>query len=459
MLTIAAFIFTIGLLVTVHEYGHFQVAKWCGIKVLKFSIGFGKPLWSRKFGQDQTEFILAAIPLGGYVKMLDEREFSTEESEQASYSNAELHRAFNRQSVYKRIAVVLAGPVANLLLAILFYWVLFMMGVVGMKPTLGKVIEHSPAASANFVAGDTIQKVNGKNVSTWQEVSWTLLNESLKNTSVEIETINHYQQIHIHQLGLSDINLDHTNKDTLAVLGLTINQPDIPARIGNVTTNSPADLAGLKTNDLVLMISDTKVNVWEDFVDVIRLHANKPVNIWVLRNSERIKLTVRPEPVIENNKTIGRIGAEFRIEQSELDKIFVTTHYSAVASLIKATEKTWETAIFSLKMLGRMVTGQASWEGVSGPVTIANYAGQSANMGIKVFIGFLALISISIGVLNLLPIPVLDGGHLMYYMAEVLTGKPVSESIMMIGQKIGFSLLGFIMIIAFYNDINRLITG
>lgn len=459
MLTIAAFIFTLGLLVTVHEYGHFQVAKWCGIKVLKFSIGFGKPLWSKKFGQDQTEFILAAIPLGGYVKMLDEREFSPEESEQASYSNTELHRAFNRQSVSKRIAVVLAGPVANLLLAIALYWILFMMGVVGMKPTLGKVIEQSPAASANFVAGDTIQKISGKSVSTWQEVSWTLLNESLNNTSVEIETINNNQQIHIHRLDLSEINLDHANKDTLAVLGLTINQPDIPARIGNVTTNSPADLAGLKTNDLVLMISDTKVNVWEDFVDVIRQHANKPVTIWVLRNSERVKLTVRPEPVIENNKTIGRIGAEFRIEQSELDKIFVTTHYSAGTSLIKATEKTWETAIFSLKMLARMVTGQASWEGVSGPVTIANYAGQSANMGIKVFIGFLALISISIGVLNLLPIPVLDGGHLMYYMAEVLTGKPVSESIMMIGQKIGFSLLGFIMIIAFYNDINRLITG
>jgi regulator of sigma E protease len=459
MLTALAFIFTLGLLVTVHEYGHYQVAKWCGVKILKFSIGFGKPLWSKKIGIDQTEFILAAIPLGGFVKMLDEREFEPEDSLQARYSEVQLKRAFNRQSVTKRIAIVLAGPLANLLLAIFLYWLLFMMGVVGMKPTLGKIVEQSPAASANFVAGDTIKKINGKSVSTWQEVSWTLLNESLKNASVEILTVNGNQQTHIHQLNLSGINLDNANKDTLTVLGLTINQPDIPARIGNVLANSPADLAGLKTNDLVLRINDAKVNVWEDFVEVIRQHANVPVTIWVLRNTERVKLTVRPEPVIENNKTIGRIGAEFRVDQNELDKIFVTIHYSAGTSLIKAAEKTWDIAIFSLKMLGRMVVGEASLKGMSGPVTIASYAGQSANMGVKVFIGFLALISISIGVLNLLPIPVLDGGHLMYYMVEILTGKPVPESVMMVGQKIGLSLIGFMMIIAFYNDINRMITG
>jgi regulator of sigma E protease len=459
MLTTLAFIFTLGLLVTVHEYGHFQVAKWCGVKVLKFSIGFGKPLWSKKMGLDQTEFVLAAIPLGGFVKMLDERELESEAIPQAHYSEAQLKRAFNRQSVTKRIAIVLAGPLANLLLAIFLYWLLFMMGIVGLKPVLGSVVDHSPAAAASFTRGETIQKINGRNVATWQEVSWILLNESLKNTSVEIQTINRNQEVHIHQLSLSSINLDNESKATLALLGLTIHQPDIPARIGEVINSSPADLAGLKTNDLVLLISDTKVKVWEDFVEVIRRHPNASLDILVLRDSEEIKLTVRPEPVIENGKTVGRIGAAFRIEQSELDRIFVTTHYSAGESLIKASEKTWDTAIFSLKMLGRMVTGQASWKGMSGPVTIASYAGQSANMGIKVFIGFLALISISIGVLNLLPIPVLDGGHLMYYMVEILTGKPVSESVMIIGQKIGFSLLGFMMIIAFYNDINRMITG
>jgi len=458
MLTVLAFIFTLGLLVTVHEYGHYQAAKWCGVKVLKFSIGFGKPLWSKKIGPEQTEFIIAAIPLGGFVKMLDEHEFE-QDIPQVHYSEAQLKRAFNRQSVAKRIAIVSAGPFANLLLAIFLYWLLFMMGIVGMRPTLGNVIEHSPAATASFARGETIQKINGREVATWQEVSWILLNESLKSKSVEIQAINNDQEVHLHQLSLSSINLDNASKDTLALLGLTMHQPDIPARIGEVIKNSPADLAGLKTNDLVLLISNTKVKMWEDFVEEIRRHPNAPLDILIQRGSEEIKLTVRPEPVIENGKTVGRIGAAFRMEQSELDRLFVTTHYSAGESLIKASEKTWDTAVFSLKMLGRMVTGQASWKGMSGPVTIANYAGQSANMGIKVFISFLALISISIGVLNLLPIPVLDGGHLMYYMVEILTGKPVSEAVLNIGQRIGFFLLGSMMILALYNDMNRLITG
>ena len=190
MLTALAFILTLGLLVTVHEYGHFQVARWCGVKVLKFSIGFGKPLWSKKIGLDQTEFVLAAIPLGGFVKMLDEREFEQDAVLPDDYSEAQLKRAFNRQPVTKRIAIVLAGPMANLLLAIFLYWLLFMTGVVGMKPALGKVLNSSPAATANFVSGETIQKINGRDVSTWQEVSWFLLNESLKNNSVEIQAIS-----------------------------------------------------------------------------------------------------------------------------------------------------------------------------------------------------------------------------------------------------------------------------
>lgn len=458
MLTILAFIFTIGLLVAVHEYGHFQVARWCGVKVLKFSIGFGKPLWTKKIGQDQTEFVIAAIPFGGYVKMLDERELDPE-TPQIQYTEVSLKRAFNRQSVYKRIAIVLAGPAANLLLAILLYWSLFMMGIVGLKPTLGKVVDHSPAAVASFAIGETIQKINGKDVATWQEVSWILLNESLKSNSVQIQAISSNQETHIHQLSLSELNLDNASKDVMGTLGLTSYQPNIPARIGQVVKNSPADIANLKTNDLILNVNNNKVIMWDDFVQEIRAHPNTPLDILVKRGSEEIKLTVLPEAIIENDKTIGRIGATFKMEQSELDQIFVTTHYSASAALIKATEKTWDTAIFSLKMLGKMLTGQVSWKGMSGPVTIASYAGQSANMGIKAFIGFLALISISIGVLNLLPIPVLDGGHFMYYMAEIVTGKPVSEATTVMGQKIGFLLLGFMMIIAFYNDINRLITG
>ncbi len=354
---------------------------------------------------------------------------------------------------------MLAGPVANLLLAIGLYWVLFMMGIVGMKPILGKVIEHSPAAVANFTHGETIRKINGKEVTSWQEVSWILLNESLKNNSVEIEAINSSHEALTHQLDLSNIDQESAAKDILTTSGLTIDQPDIPAKIGEVTKSGIADLAGLKANDLVLSVNKTKVSVWEDFVQEVRHNPNKTLEIEVLRNSNVINLAIKPEPFTENGKTFGRIGVAFKMDQAVQDKLFVTTHYSVSVALIKATEKTWDISLFTLKMLGKMLTGQTSLKGVSGPLTIASYAGQSAQMGINVFIGFLALISISIGVLNLLPIPVLDGGHLMYYIVEIFTGKPTSDFALNIGQRIGFFLLGCMMILAFYNDINRLITG
>ncbi len=462
MLTFLAFLFTLGLVITVHEYGHFQMAKWCGVKVLKFSIGFGKPLFLKKIGQDQTEFILAAIPLGGYVKMLDEREIEQETKEGLEhpvFTEKDLQRAFNRQSVFKRMAIVLAGPFANLLLAIFLYWLLFMTGVVGLKPIVGNVLERSPAALASMASGETIQKVSGKKVSTWQDVRWMLLNEALKKKSVEIQAVSHNQQIHLHVLDLSAIDFDDAQQDILTKVGLTIYQPDIPARIGEVAEGSAADIAGFQSGDLVLSANHSKVNVWEDFVREIRMHPNVNLNIVILRDTNEIKLTVKPEAMIENGKTIGRIGAAFLIDQKEANQYLVTTHYSAGGAMLKAIVKTWDTAIFSLKMLGNMVVGQVSWKGMSGPVTIASYAGQSANMGIKVFISFLALISISIGVLNLLPIPVLDGGHFMYHMVEFFTGKPVSENVMVIGQKIGFSLLGLMMVLALFNDINRLISG
>lgn len=462
MLTFLAFVFTLGLVVTVHEYGHFQVAKWCGVKVLKFSIGFGKALFSRKIGQDQTEFILSAIPLGGYVKMLDEREIEQETKEGLEhpvFTEKDLQRAFNRQSVFKRMAIVLAGPFANLLLAILLYWFLFMMGVVGLKPMIGNVAEGSPAALASMTSGETIQSISGKKVTTWQDVRWILLNESLKKKTIEIQAVSHNQQIHQHIVDLSTVNFDETQQDILIKVGLTIYQPDVPARIGELVESGVADVAGFKSGDLVLSVNDNKVSDWEDFVREIRMHPNENLSIAVLRNEQELTLKVKPEVVIENGKTVGRIGAAFNIDQKNISQYLVTTHYSVGGAMLQAIIKTWDTALFSLKMLGNMVIGQVSWKGMSGPVTIASYAGQSANMGIKVFISFLALISISIGVLNLLPIPVLDGGHFMYHMVEFFTGKPVSENVMVIGQKVGFSLLGLMMVLALFNDINRLISG
>ena len=454
MLTALAFIFTLGLIITVHEFGHFQVAKWCGVKVLKFSIGFGTPLWRKKFGRDQTEFVIAAIPLGGYVKMLGENQIADAEQ----YANHDMTRAFTNQSVVKRIAIVLAGPMANFLLAIALYWVLFMMGIVGIKPIVGSVIHHSPAAKAGISTGEMIQKINGQDVATWQDVRWLLLKETLKNKTVEIQSVNNNHVAYTRELNVPLFD-DDTNRDVLEKLGLTIYKPVIPARVGELVKNSPAELSGLKVNDLILTVNENKISDWEAFVQEIRMHPGIPMNILVQRDASEIRLTITPESVVEHEKTIGRVGAAFKVNQKILDEYFVTSHYSAVEALLKAGQKTWDTAVFSLKMLGNMVLGHASWKGVSGPVTIASYAGETASMGVKVFIGFLALISISIGVLNLLPIPILDGGHLMYYIVEFFTGKPVSEAVMNIGQRIGFFLLGCVMVLALYNDINRLTTG
>jgi regulator of sigma E protease len=455
MLAPLAFILAIAILVTVHEYGHFQVARWCGVRVLKFSIGFGKPLWLKKFGKDQTEFIVAAIPFGGYVKMLDEREINQEGVARTSYSDAELNRAFNRQPVLKRMAIVLAGPLANLLLAILLYSMLFMMGVVGLKPILADVASQSPAALAGFEIGETVQSVNGREVASWQDFHWLLLKSSLSQESVEVGGLSKQQTQKSHSLNLNTMRKAEANEDAFARLGFRPQLVMMPAKIGEVVSGSPANNAGLQVDDLIVAVEKQSIGTWQDFVGYVRLHADKELAVQILRGESILTLHIKPTAEMEQGVAVGRIGAAVKMQTSGL----ILQQYSLPNAMIKAIEKTWDTAAFSLQMLFKMLIGQASWQGISGPVTIAGYAGQSATMGIKVFIGFLALISISIGVLNLLPIPVLDGGHLMYYTIEFLTGKPLSESVMAMGQKVGLTLLSLMTIIAFYNDITRLITG
>jgi len=457
MLTIVAFVLTLGVLITVHEYGHFQVARWCGVKVLRFSIGFGKPLFTKKFGIDQTEFVLAAFPLGGYVKMLDERE---ESSEGVSIPEPDLPRAFNRQPVWKRMLIVLAGPVANFLLAIILYWLVFMSGVIGVRPILGEVEQGTPAALASMKAGELINKVAGQSVSTWQDVQWILLEKSLKSKSVQVEAVNEGKEVHLHQLQLmiGDKKNDFEG-DFLGKLGLRPYQPAMPAKVEEVVKGSAAEKAGLEAGDEVLMVDGISVGSWEDFVSIIRKSPEQKLTLRIIRSGNELTLPIVPDLVSENGQKMGRVGAASKLEKTELDKLLVEVKYSPLASFNKAVVKTWETSIFSLRMLGNMMLGNISWKGVSGPVTIASYAGQSAHMGIKAFLGFLAVISISLGVLNLLPIPVLDGGHLMYYTVEIFKGSPVSEQAMEIGQRIGMALLGLLMACAIYNDFNRLITG
>jgi regulator of sigma E protease len=455
MLTLVAFLVTLGVLISVHEYGHFQVARWCGVKVLRFSMGFGKPLFRKRFGKDQTEFVVAAFPLGGYVKMLDEREMPAD----AIMDESDLPRAFNRQSVWKRIVIVAAGPIANLLLAIFIYWILFMHGVMGMKPILGEIAEGTPAAHASMKSGELIRKVAGEPVATWQDVRWILLEQSLKAPVIEVEAVNGSDEVHLHQLAMGNLGKDDFEHDLLDKLGLKPYQPSMPAKVGEVIAGSPAEQAGLKPGDEILHVNGIAVVQWEDFVSIVRKSPGQRLSLRIQRAGAELTLLITPEVTTENGQRIGRIGAAYKMDQSELEKLLVEIQYGPVTALSKAAAKTWDTSIFSLKMLGNMLTGAASWKGISGPVTIASYAGQSAHIGWMSFLSFLALVSISLGVLNLLPIPVLDGGHLLYYTIEIFKGSPVSERVMEAGQRIGLALLGLLMACALYNDFTRLITG
>jgi len=461
LLTLFAFIFTIGIIVTIHEYGHFQVARWCGVKVIRFSIGFGKPLWKKTLGSDQTEFVLAAIPLGGYVKMLDERELKAEkEAGEASnnYSEADLVRAFNRQSVYKRIAIVIAGPIANLLLAIVIYWFLFMQGITGIMPIIGQVEPNSIAAQANFKTGEMIQTINSKQVNTWAEAGLMLFESAIENETVEIKAVDKNNELYLHKLNLAAL-AKGADSDILNEIGITVFRPEVPAILAQILPNSAAEHAGLLTDDQVLSINGLQTDTWSDVVNLVKASPNQALNFNVQRQQKIVSKIVTPEGVKENNVMVGKIGAGVKLYQEQLDKVMIKQYYSGMDSLAMSIAKTWNTSTFSLKMMWYMVAGKASWKGISGPVTIATYAGESAGLGWKPFLGFIALVSISIGILNLLPIPVLDGGHLMYYMAEIIKGSAVSEQVMMLGQKVGFGLLGLLMFLALFNDINRIVTG
>ena len=449
--TIAAFVVALGALVIVHEYGHYLVARLCGIKVLRFSIGFGPPLWKKRFGRDETEWVVAAVPLGGYVKMLDERE--------GEVAPQELGRAFNRQNVWRRYAVVVAGPLANFLFAILLYWLLFMHGVQEARPVVALPPSGTPAAGAGFESGETIRAINGEPVTSWQDVRWRMLQLALERAQVKVEVLNRSNQINWRTLDLSPFDAEQLEGDTLALIGLKLYRPEISPVIGQIVPGSVAERAGLQAGDRILVANGKPILSWDELVEQVRSHAGSKLRLTYQRGDERRELTLVPEAVQQNGSAAGRIGAAAKLDQQALDKLVTVVRYGVASALAKAVEKTWDTSVFSLRMLGRMLIGQVSWKNLSGPVTIADYAGQSAQLGLVSYLNFLALISISLGVLNLLPIPLLDGGHLMYYTVEIFKGSPVSDRIMEIGQKLGLTLLLVLMAFAFYNDINRLISG
>lgn len=449
--TLGAFVLALGALVIVHEYGHYLVARLCGVKVLRFSIGFGMPLWKKRFGRDQTEWVVAMVPLGGYVKMLDERE--------GEVAPQDLGRAFNRQSVWRRYAVVIAGPLANFLFAILLYWLLFMHGVQEARPIVDLPPPNTPAASAGFEPGETIHAINGEPVASWQDVRWRMLQLALERRLVKVEVLNRHNQINWRTLDLSPFDAEQLEGDTLGLIGLRLYRPEIKPVIGEVVAGSVAEAADLRPGDHILAADGKPVVTWNDLVQLVRSHPGLELRLTYQRGNERHEVALVPETVRQNGSAVGRIGAAAQLDQQALSELVTVVRYDSLSALAKAALKTWDMSVFSLKMLGRMLVGQVSWKNLSGPVTIADYAGQSAQLGLVSYLSFLALISISLGVLNLLPIPLLDGGHLMYYTVEIFKGSPVSDRMMEIGQKLGLTLLLVLMAFAFYNDINRLISG
>ncbi|MDD2685500.1 MAG: RIP metalloprotease RseP [Gallionella sp.] len=451
MTTILAFIGAIALLVVFHEFGHYWVARRCGVKVLRFSIGFGKVLYRKRFGAGETEWVVSAIPLGGYVKMLDERE-----GEVAAH---ELSRTFNRQPVRNRIAIVAAGPLANFLLAILLYWIMFVHGVPGLKPVLGEITPASPAASAMLQEGETIISVNGEPVPSWQELRWALLDLALKGVDATLIGRSAQGEMLSHQLASSQLKADDMDGDFTAKLGLKPYQPLMLPVIGELAEGGVAQQSGLQVGDLVLRADGVAVQRWSELVEVVRQHPELPIHFDIQRGGVTTSLQLTPKGVDESGVRVGKIGAGPKVDKEAWQALLTEVSYGAGDALRQALRKTWETSVVSLKMMGKMVMGEVSMKNLSGPITIADYAGQSAAMGVAAYLGFLALISISLGVLNLLPIPLLDGGHLLYYVAELVKGSPVSEQAWDIGQRIGIALLGTLMVFAMFNDINRLISS
>lgn len=450
--TIISFIIALGTLITFHEFGHYLVARWSGVKVLRFCIGFGQPVFRRRWGKDQTEWVIAAIPLGGYVKMLDENE--------GKVSSEDLPRAFNRQSVARRFAIVAAGPIANFLLAIVLYWLLFILGVAGMKPVLGPIEPATPAAKAEFTMGETIISIENESVASWQDARWALLRYAIdQSANVKVQTINNSGEINLRQLDLSQVDPDKLNENFPGIIGFSSYQPVIKPIIGQVISDGAGDHAGLLVSDEIIAVNNTEVHNWMDFVQEIRTNPGRSLELDILRGDQMIMLPVTPEVITENGKQVGKIGVAPIVNQAEFEELLVTVSYSPGKALQKAAEKTWETTVLTLQMLSKMIMGDVSWKNISGPISIADYAGQSAQMGLVSYLAFLALISVSIGVLNLLPIPILDGGHLMYYLIEIVKGSPVSDKTIIIGQKIGLIMLFTLMTFAIYNDISRLITG
>jgi regulator of sigma E protease len=446
--SLLAFIIAISVLVAVHEFGHFWVAKKLGIKVLRFSIGFGKPLWIKHFGVDRTEFAIAALPLGGYVKMLDERE--------APVASGEVSRTFNRQSLATRTAVIAAGPLFNFLFAILAYWLMFVSGVPGLKPMVGEIAPDSAAAVAGIQENDLIERVAGEETATWDSATLLLLDAALASEPTEVQVRQPDGSQRLLVIDFSTIDDALEKGGLLNNLGLSVWRPNVPAVIDRLVADAPAERAGLQPGDRVTGVDAEPINNWSEWVDYVRARPGQSLRVEIERDGTPMTIQLVPRSIDEGGKQIGQIGAYVRQPEDIREQMRTEVRYGPLESVGKSLGKTWEMTALTLRTLWGMVMGKASVENISGPISIAQYAGYSASIGLASFLKFLAIVSISLGVLNLLPVPVLDGGHLLFNLIEWIQGKPLSEHAQQIGQQLGIVALLALMSIAFYNDLSRL---
>ncbi|WP_133406352.1 sigma E protease regulator RseP [Parashewanella tropica] len=456
---LGSFILAIGILVTIHEYGHFWVARRCGVKVERFSIGFGKLLWS-KFGKDGTEYVIAMIPLGGYVKMLDERVEEVPEHL--------LDEAFNRKPVWQRIAVVAAGPLANFLFAVFALWLMFLIGVPSIKPIFDSTAPNTPASVIQPKELTQILAIDGHKVRDWDEVNLELVgaigNKSLPITvaplSSQSQASSAEQEVmtqgRTYQLNTENWTFDPDKESPITSLGLHIYRPKFEPIIDQVTPKSAAEEAGMIAGDKIISINGQPYTNWLTVVKSIQASANKSLPVVVERKGEKLTLIVTPHLAKgPEGKDVGVMGVAPQLPKWP-ENMRIQLEYGIVGSLQNALDRTWQLSLLSIKTFGKIFTGDVSVKSLSGPISIAQGAGRSAEYGFVNFIKFLALISVSLGIINLLPIPVLDGGHLMYYLIEAVTGKPVPEKVQDIGFRIGAALLLMLMSVALFNDFSRL---
>ncbi|TLS82293.1 sigma E protease regulator RseP [Photobacterium damselae subsp. damselae] len=444
---LGAFLLALGILIAVHEFGHFWVARRCGVYVERFSIGFGKAIWQRK-GKDGTEYTLAMIPLGGYVKMLDERVEAVPEHQR--------HMAFNNKKLWQRSAIVAAGPFANFVFAVFAYWVVYLIGVPAVKPVIGEVAPQSIAAQGGIAPGMELKSISGIETPDWESVNMAMISH-IGDKQMAVTLTEPHTNVDVKRtLNLTDWSYDPERENVLTTLGLTPYTPAITLVISQLVDNGAAINAGFQLNDKIIAVDGEPIKQWQTFADIVRENPGKTLNVEVLRDNAPLTLALTPAiKDLKDGSKVGYVGIAPKVDAWPED-YRINLQFGPLESVAKATEKTWQLVTLTFDMVTKLVTGDVAIKNLSGPISIAKGAGMTADFGLVYFLGFLALISVNLGIVNLLPLPVLDGGHLMFFAIEAVTRRPVSEKIQDIGYRVGSAILVALMAIALFNDFTRL---